>query len=84
MVPELSIVVLNWNVAGLLAACLRSLPAAAGEWWERAEALVVDNASTDGSVEMVRRDFPQVRLLALPTNRGFSGGNNAGILASRG
>jgi GT2 family glycosyltransferase/glycosyltransferase involved in cell wall biosynthesis len=81
---DLSIVILSWNVRDLLAGCLRSLPGAAGEWWGRAEVLVVDNASTDGSTEMVKRDFPGVRLLALPHNLGFSGGNNAGIRAALG
>ncbi|MDQ3930328.1 MAG: glycosyltransferase family 2 protein, partial [Chloroflexota bacterium] len=84
MGPDLSIVILSWNVRELLAACLRSLPEAAGEWWERAEVLVVDNASTDGSAEMVRSDFPDVRLIALPRNFGFSGGNNVGIRAAQG
>ncbi len=82
--PDLSIIILNWNVAGLLEACLRSLPSALGHWSRRTEVLVVDNASTDGSVEMVRREFPGVRLIALDRNLGFSGGNNAGIRASRG
>lgn len=84
MTPDLSIIVLSWNVADLLAGCLRALPEAAGEWWERTEVVVVDNASTDGSAEMVRADFPHVRLLDLNVNLGFSGGNNAGILAARG
>ena len=84
MTPDLSIIVLSWNVADLLAGCLRSLPDAAGKWWERTEVIVVDNASTDGSPKMVRADFPHVRLLDLDVNLGFSGGNNAGILASRG
>jgi GT2 family glycosyltransferase len=49
-----------------------------------AEVIVVDNASLDGSTEMVRRDFPHVRLLANSNNRGFTGGNNDGLrLASR-
>ncbi|HVG00064.1 MAG TPA: glycosyltransferase [Chloroflexia bacterium] len=84
MDPDLSIVILSWNVRDLLAGCLRSLPQAAAQWWDRAEVLVVDNASTDGSAEMVRRDFPAVRLVPLPRNLGFSGGNNAGIMAARG
>jgi GT2 family glycosyltransferase/glycosyltransferase involved in cell wall biosynthesis len=83
-VVDLSIVVLSWNVREMLAGCLRSLPGAAGEWWARAEVVVVDNASTDGSAEMVREQFPGVRVLALRENRGFSVGNNAGIRASRG
>ena len=82
--PDLSIIILNWNVVELLDVCLRSLPAALGHWARRAEVIVVDNASTDGSVEMLRRDFPDVRLIRLARNLGFSGGNNAGIRASSG
>ena len=81
---DLSIVVLSWNVRDMLAECLRSLPGAAGAWWTRAEVLVVDNASIDGSAEMVREEFPGVGVLALRENRGFSAGNNAGIRTSQG
>lgn len=81
---HLTIVILNWNVSDLLAACLRSLPGACGTWWEVAEVLVVDNASTDASVEMVRREFPGVRLITLAENRGFAAGNNVGLQASQG
>ncbi len=82
--PDLSIVILNWNVSSLLVECLRSLPAALGAWQNRSETLVVDNASTDDSVGRVRADFLGVRLIPLPTNRGFADGNNVGILASQG
>lgn len=84
MAPELSIVILNWNVGRLLAACLRSLPLASGEWWGRSEVIVVDNASVDGSAQMVERDFPEVRLIVMPRNIGFAAGNNRGIQAARG
>jgi N-acetylglucosaminyl-diphospho-decaprenol L-rhamnosyltransferase len=84
MPPDLSIVVLSWNVADLLSACLRSLPAAASAWWDRTEVIVVDNASTDGSATLVHSDFPHARLILLPSNQGFSRGNNAGIRAARG
>jgi N-acetylglucosaminyl-diphospho-decaprenol L-rhamnosyltransferase len=80
----LSVVVLSWNVADLLADCLRSLPGACAGWWPRTEVIVVDNASTDNSADMVRTRFPHVRLIHLPENLGFSGGNNAGIRAARG
>jgi hypothetical protein len=81
---DLSIVILSWNVRDLLAGCLRALPEATGAWWGRAEVIVVDNASSDGSAEMVRREFPGVRVIALERNLGFSGGNNVGIGASEG
>ncbi|HYO48426.1 MAG TPA: glycosyltransferase family 2 protein, partial [Chloroflexia bacterium] len=80
----MSIVILSWNVADLLAGCLRSLPGSLGEWWARSEVIVVDNASSDGSARMVSRDFPGVRLAALPANLGFSRGNNLGIREARG
>jgi GT2 family glycosyltransferase len=44
----------------------------------------VDNASTDGSVEMLCADFPYIKLIANPDNRGFTGGNNQGIAAAQG
>lgn len=79
----LAIIIVNWNVKSLLANCLRSVQddlAGAGQWLS-AEIWVVDNASTDGSVEMVRQDFPQVKLIASDKNLGFAGGNNAALRA---
>ena len=81
---KLSIVILNWNVASLLSGCLRSLPAACMEWWTGTEVIVVDNASIDNSVEIVRAGFPHVRVIALPDNKGFTAGNNVGIRAAGG
>jgi GT2 family glycosyltransferase len=83
MTLDCSIVIVSWNVCDLLRACLRSLPAAAGPDLQT-ETVVVDNASTDGSAGMVQAEFPQVRLLIQPVNRGFTGGNNRGIAAARG
>lgn len=81
MPPALSIVIVNWNVRELLRACLLSLaPAAAGG----AEIIVVDSASSDGSVAMLRQDFPSVQLIACDSNIGFSAGNNLGLAAARG
>ena len=45
---------------------------------------MVDNASSDGSVSVLHSEYPEVRVLGLPTNRGYSGGSNAGIGAARG
>jgi hypothetical protein len=74
---DLSVVILNWNTRKLLEACLRSLlhsqPGLA------LEVLVVDNASEDDSREMVRRLFPEVRLLCNPVNIGFGAGNNSAL-----
>jgi GT2 family glycosyltransferase len=72
-------VVLSWNGAALTLDTLRSLAAChVPESW-RLRTLVVDNASTDGSPQRVRDEFPAVELLALGENRRFAGGNNEGL-----
>ena len=89
---DLGIVIVSWNVRELLAACLQSV--VSGQWSMArdaeptadtrpltAEIIVVDNASTDGSVDMLRDRFPQVKLLTGEKNLGFAGGNNAGLRA---
>ncbi len=80
--PDLSVVVVSWNVCDLLRRCLHSLSEAADD--VRVETVVVDNASTDGSAGMVRAEFPGVRLIALDENLGYAGGNNCGIAACSG
>jgi GT2 family glycosyltransferase len=78
-VRTLAVVVLSWNGAALTRDTLRSLGACrVPEDW-RLHVLVVDNASTDGSPQMVRDEFPDAELLALSENRRFAGGNNAGL-----
>jgi len=71
--------VLAWNGADDTLACLTSLAAAQ---LGGARVIVVDNGSRDGTIERVRAEFPSVAVLALPENRGFAGGNNAGITAA--
>jgi N-acetylglucosaminyl-diphospho-decaprenol L-rhamnosyltransferase len=83
---DLSIVIVNWNVRELLRRCLYSimssfqLPA----FSLQTEVIVVDSASSNGSVAMVEEEFPQVRLIADSANVGFTVGNNQGIAVSRG
>jgi len=75
--PELSVCIVSWNTSDLLRDCLKSLaadPASSG--WE---IIVVDNASTDGSPDMVVEEFPEVTSIAKTRNLGFSGGSNAGL-----
>ena len=78
--PEVSVVIVTWNGRRYLDACLRAVEAQQGV---RAEVILVDNGSTDGSAEFVRTRFPRVRVIALADNRGFAGGNNAGAREAR-
>lgn len=77
--PLVSIVVVSYNVSEVLAGCLQSLREAAPT--VPYEVIVVDNASGDGSVAMVRERFPECRLLANTCNRGFAAASNQGIAA---
>jgi GT2 family glycosyltransferase len=72
---EVTVAVVSWNTRELLRACLRSLEPAAVAG--RAEVWVVDNASNDGSAELVAREFPWVRLIASAENLGFGAAINA-------
>lgn len=74
---DLAIVILNYNTRDLLRECLRSV--FASDTSLRYRVCVVDNASTDASVEMVASEFPQVHLIAGRVNNGFSAGNNVGL-----
>ena len=81
--PTVSVIVVNWNGREHLSPCFRSLEASKYPR-ERLESILVDNGSSDGSLELMRRLFPHVRLVALPSNLGFTGGNNAGVEAASG
>jgi len=79
--PDVSIVIVNWNGRQFLDACLDAVAAQQGV---NAETILVDNGSTDGSAAYVSERYPWVRVLALTENRGFAGGNNAGVREARG
>jgi N-acetylglucosaminyl-diphospho-decaprenol L-rhamnosyltransferase len=79
---ELSIIIVSWNVAELLAACLDSIDRNVSRL--QLEVIVVDSASSDHTVEMVRTRFPQAMLLAQTENLGFSRCNNIGLAAAHG
>jgi N-acetylglucosaminyl-diphospho-decaprenol L-rhamnosyltransferase len=83
-VIEASIVIVNWNVRDLLRQCLQSVYDAGGLRAEQLQVIVVDNASADGSVEMVRAEFPQVELVANADNLGFGKANNQALPMCRG
>jgi GT2 family glycosyltransferase len=77
-----SIGITTWNQRELLRACLQSIFAHAPR--AAFEVIVVDNASVDGTAQMVARSFPTVRLIVNTTNRGWTGGCNQVARASRG
>ncbi len=79
---ELSVIIVNYNVRAFLENCLLSVQRACE--FIQTEILVVDNASDDGSVEVVRNKFPQVKLIVNENNIGFAAANNRAIIESQG
>jgi GT2 family glycosyltransferase len=79
--PYFSVIIPNWNGEALLPACLDALRR---QTFRDFETVVVDNASRDGSLSLLRERYPEVQVLALAENRFFSGGVNAGFAAARG
>jgi len=76
---DLGIVITSYNTRDLLRTCLRSVYASQGDF--TFEVCVVDNASPDGSAEMVAAEFPQARLIANAGNVGYPSANNQGLEA---
>lgn len=79
--PSFSVVIPNWNGKQFLGACLASLRQ---QRYASIEVIAVDNASSDGSPAFLKAEYPEVRLIELPENRGFTGACNAGIEAAQG
>ena len=79
--PMVSIILLNWNQHALTAACLDSLRKTT---YAQKEVIIVDQASTDGSVEYFERNYPEAILIANSANTGFTGGNNQGMKRASG
>ena len=73
---KVSVIVVNWNGCELLDGCLSPL---FSQTHNNLEIILVDNGSSDGSVDYVKRRFPQAILVQLKQNRGFTGGNLAGL-----
>ncbi len=80
--PDISIVIVTWNVAGDLEKCLGSLGRLGRDFAH--EVIVVDNASVDGTAQMVREQFPRVTLIENKTNVGYAAANNQGIAIASG
>lgn len=82
VVPDVSVIIVNYNTAHLLPRNLAALEAGCGQL--RLQVIVVDNASRDQSVEFLRREFPNVELIVNPTNIGFGRANNQAVSFTRG
>jgi GT2 family glycosyltransferase len=79
---DLSVVIVNWNTAHVVGDCLASVFANLGRL--KVEVIVIDNASGDGSAEMIAERFPRARLIANEANGGFAAANNQGMRIARG
>jgi GT2 family glycosyltransferase len=73
--PRVAIIVLNWNRPGHTAECLESLQRIT---YQNFRLIVVDNGSTDRSVETLRQEYPELTIVCTGSNLGYTGGNNAG------
>lgn len=80
MLPVTSVIIVSYNVSELLRSCLNAVLAQG----EPVEIIVIDNASTDNSVNMLRQEFPMVRLIINEKNLGFSAANNQGMKLATG
>jgi GT2 family glycosyltransferase len=76
-----SIIIVNYNGKKFLSDCLSSV---LNQSYKNYEVILVDNASVDGSVNFVKKNFPSVKIIQSKRNLGFAGGNNLGIKASKG
>jgi len=75
--PDLSIIIVNWKVKNFLKKCLDSILVYQNNY--KIEIFVVDNNSQDGSVEMIKNDYSEVKLIALDKNIGFGAANNLAL-----
>lgn len=81
-VVDVSIIIVSWNTCDILRDCLCSIYRETKRL--KFEIIVVDNASSDGSADMVQSDFPDVTLIVELTNRGYAAGVNVGIRVAQG
>jgi GT2 family glycosyltransferase len=81
LIPEVSVIIVNWNTHDLLRGCLASI---INETSTSYEIIVIDNASSDASCAMVSAEFPSATLIANTANRGFAAANNQGLAVARG
>ena len=78
---KVSIIVVNWNGERFLRDCLGAL---SGQSYANCEIILVDNGSSDNSVRFAKETFPEVKVIELSENKGFTGGNTAGLEIAQG
>jgi GT2 family glycosyltransferase len=76
MTPSVAVIILNYNGEKYLD---QFLPSVLAYSTGKAEISVADNASTDGSVELLKQKYPQIQILQLPSNEGYAGGYNQAL-----
>jgi GT2 family glycosyltransferase len=81
MKPEISVIIPNWNGKKYLKTCFDSLR---NQTFKDFEIILVDNGSEDGSIEFIKSNYPEVRIIALSENYGFSKAVNLGIKEAKG
>src|SRR5579872_1683287 len=79
--PGVSIIIVSYNVLSYVQTCIKSIQKQKGATFE---IIVIDNNSTDATVESLKREFPSVKVIANSENKGFSSANNQGIKVSKG
>jgi GT2 family glycosyltransferase len=80
--PDVSVIIVNWNTKDLVLKCIKSVIGTKEKYTQ--EIIVVDNASSDGSVEAIKRDYPNVIAIQNDKNYGFARANNIGLKRSCG
>ncbi|GAB4116382.1 MAG: glycosyltransferase family 2 protein [Roseiflexaceae bacterium] len=78
---KLAVIIVSWNVRDLIGPCIASIHATLRDTTITYTIVVVDNASHDGTVELLREEYPEVHLIAANENLGFAKGNNQGLRA---
>ncbi|WP_238538476.1 glycosyltransferase family 2 protein [Nitrolancea hollandica] len=81
---DTSVVIVSWNTRDLLSRCVASVIRQAEDASLQVEIIVVDNASSDGTTDFLKQEYPGVTVIALQENRGFAAANNLGIASARG
>ena len=81
MNPKISIIILNWNGVKITEQCINSIKK---QTFKDYEIIVVDNASTDGSISYLKNKFPKIKFIHNKQNLGYAGGNNVGIKKTKG